>query len=396
MATKIEKPKKPYLDFPLFPHATRRWAKKIRGKLHYFGPWNDADAALKKYLAQRDDLQAGRTPRSGGDGLTVRDLVNRFLTAKQHLVDTQELMPRTFRDYHATCELIIDHFGKSRVLRDVLTEDFERLRVKFAKSRGLVALSNLVRMTRIVFKYAFDADLIERPVKFGPGFKLPSRKALRAVRNLRPRRMFESVELQRIVKAADQPLKAMILLGINCGFGQTDISRLPRAALNLETGWLNFPRPKTAVERRCPLWKETIAALKSLKRPNPKAESDAGLVFITKYGAQFVRINDKGTVIDAVGLEFGKLLRELKLKRPGLNFYALRHTFETIAGDTRDQVAVDFLMGHAPDSDDMAAVYRERINDDRLVAVTNFVHDWLFAKPKKTASKSKQTTKKTR
>ena len=123
MAAKEIKPKKPYTDFPLFPHATGRWAKKIRGKLHYFGPWNDADSALKKYLTQRDDLQAGRTLRSGGGGLSIRDLVNRFLTAKQHLVETQELMPRTFRDYHTTCELIIDHFGKSRVL----TEDFEKL-----------------------------------------------------------------------------------------------------------------------------------------------------------------------------------------------------------------------------------------------------------------------------
>ncbi len=343
---------------------------------------------MKKYLIQRDDLQAGRTPRSSSDGLTVRELVNRFLTAKQHLVETQELMPRTFRDDHTTCELIIDHFGKSRVLTDVLTEDFEKLRVKFAKARGLVALGNLVRMTRIVFKYAFDADLIERPLKFGPGFKLPSRKALRVAKNLRPRRMFEAVELQQIVNAADQPLKAMIWLGIICGFGQTDIARLPRAALNLESGWLNFPRPKTAVERRCPLWQETITALKSLKRPDAKEECDAGLVFLTKYGAPFVRINDNGTVIDAVGLEFGKLLRELKLKRMGVNFYALRHTFETISGDTRDQVAVDFIMGHAPDSDDMAAVYRERINDERLVAVTQFVHDWLFADPKDAAKKT--------
>ena len=63
------KPIKPYRDFPLFAHAARVWAKKIRGRLHYFGPWSDPDAALQKYLDERDDLQAGRTPQQRATAL---------------------------------------------------------------------------------------------------------------------------------------------------------------------------------------------------------------------------------------------------------------------------------------------------------------------------------------
>ena len=52
------KPAKPYPEFPLYAHASGRWAKKIRGKLHYFGKWADPDGALRKFLDEVDDLQA--------------------------------------------------------------------------------------------------------------------------------------------------------------------------------------------------------------------------------------------------------------------------------------------------------------------------------------------------
>jgi len=131
-----DKPAKPYPDFPLFPHATKRWAKKIRGKLVYFGPWEDPDGALKKYQEQRDDLRAGRKPRTADDGLDVRDLLNRFLTAKRHLLDTSEITQRTFDDYHTSCARVGASFGLSRRLDDVRPEDFERLRMEMAKTWG--------------------------------------------------------------------------------------------------------------------------------------------------------------------------------------------------------------------------------------------------------------------
>ncbi len=53
------KPEKPYDDYPLFAHDNGQWAKKIRGKLHYFGPWADPSAALADFLKQRDYLFAG-------------------------------------------------------------------------------------------------------------------------------------------------------------------------------------------------------------------------------------------------------------------------------------------------------------------------------------------------
>ncbi len=184
------------------------------------------------------------------------------------------------------------------------------------------------------------------------------------------------------------PLKAMVLLGINAGLGQSDIANLPLAALGLDGGWLNYPRPKTGIDRRCPLWPETIKALREALavRPKPLNPEDAELVFITGQGNRWVRTNKKGkqddpdnpekwTNIDAISQEFRKVLAELDINGHR-GFYCLRRGFETQGGDSFDQVAVDVIMGHA--RDDMASLYRQRISDERLRKVTDCIRTWLY------------------
>ena len=68
-STSHGRPAKPYPDFPLTPHPSGQWCKKIRGRIYYFG--TDATTALNRYLDQRDDLQAGRIPGPGQTGLPL-------------------------------------------------------------------------------------------------------------------------------------------------------------------------------------------------------------------------------------------------------------------------------------------------------------------------------------
>jgi integrase len=148
-----------------------------------------------------------------------------------------------------------------------------------------------------VFKYAFDAELIDQPVQFGPGFKRPSTKVVRLHRAEQGPKLFSANEVRRLIDAAGQPLRGILLLGINCGFGNSDCGNLPLATVDLDTGIIDFPRPKTGIPRRCLLWPETVAALRNAlaRRPAPKSEEDAGLFFITKYGLSWHKDKNEPT-----------------------------------------------------------------------------------------------------
>jgi integrase len=320
---------KPHKDYPLTPHRhSGRWCKKVRGKIHYFGKLDDPQAALELWLAQKDDLLAGRTPRTASDGLTVKELVNLFLNAKQALVTTGELSARTWADYHLTCRFVAKTLGPNTPVIALTPADFAKLRAAFAATRGPVALGNSVQRVRTLFKWAYDHELIEKPVRVGPEFKRPNKTAMRRARQAKGKRLLTAPKLRRLIDAAEQPMKSMILLALNCGLGNSDVGLLPMSALDLDAGWLDYPRPKTSIERRCPLWEQTVASLREwlAQRPKPKSTADAKLVFVTKCGAAWHKVPDltqdeHGNLTEAfVDNPVSKAYRKLlNARRPELN-----------------------------------------------------------------------------
>jgi integrase len=375
---KPAKPAKPYPEFPLYAHAAGYWAKKIRGKAYYFGTWTDPDGALAKYLEQKDALHAGKTPRPDPEGVTVKDVCNAFLNHKRDKVDAGELAVRTWAKYKEVTDLIVGRFGKARVVADLRPDDFTALKNHMTKRWGPLRIADFIQHVRSVFKHAHDAELTEQPVRFGPGFQRPSQKTLRLHRAKQGVKLFTADEIRNLLADAGTPLEAMILLGINAGFGNADVAGLPLAAIDLDSAMINYPRPKTGIPRRCPLWPETVAALKEAlaARPTPKGEGHAALAFLSQRGTPWCSVREADRT-DGVAVHFGALLRRLGVNgRKGLGFYTLRHVFRTVADEAKDQPAADYIMGH--EVPHMSTVYRETISDARLKAVTDHVRGWLF------------------
>ncbi len=372
----IQKPKKSYAEFPLTAHANRQWCKKIRGKVHFFGVWADPDAALQKYLDERDDLQAGRIPRRlSATTLTVGDMVNLWLKRCDDLRVAGERKSVTLNEDIRIGRQIVEHFGRNTDPEQLRPTDFAAFRLAVATKYSPTRLSKRVIVCRRIFKWAFESEHLERMPRFGPDFSVASNKARRIERATKGKKLLSVEDVRALLPVADHKWRALLLLAINGGLGNSDVSRLELDQVGGE--WLDCPRGKTGIGRKIPLWPETQTAIarhmEERRNPKPGVES---LAFLSDHGGSMLAVSAKGARGDLIGSGFKRLAIAAGIHKSGMGFYWLRHTFQTVADGTKDPVAVSAIMGHVDGS--MAGQYREGIEDARLRAVTDHVHLWLF------------------
>lgn len=218
-------PKRKTERFPLtLHHATGQWSKCFTlpsggRKTVYFG--TDRDAAHAKYLREKKDWQEGRNPRenvtTAPTAVTLADLVNAFLTRSKARVAENEISPLTFADYLAVGEQLTEHFGRNRDPQQFKPADFASFRRAVAAKYAPSRLSKTVVIARMMFNWAFESELLESSVRFGPDFNVAAKRATRTHRASMGEKLLTPAEIRKLLEHADEPLAAMILLGINCG-----------------------------------------------------------------------------------------------------------------------------------------------------------------------------------
>ncbi len=363
------KPTKPYDDFPLTPHASGQWCKKIHGKIHYFGrDWKDALRNYEQTITREQPIH----------GLTLADLCNLFLTHKEKAVDAGEIKSDTWKEYKRSCALCVSILGRIVLANRMSPQHFVALREQLASeiSNPKTLMGHLTRL-RVMFAWAYDAGYVEQPLRYRVALKRPSFKQIRQSRTRN--RQFTADEIRKIIAKTRGYMTPASWLGINCGMGNTDVCFLKWE--NIDGEWLLFPRPKTGVEREAWLWPETRAALAKWKRESPESE----YVVCGERGQRLAEEDRNNTPVahlfrdamTAAKVDVELVKKKLVAAKTGRGFYSLRHTYRTIADDQGDQPAILRTMGHADNT--ISGGYRSVIKRERLKAVVEYVRLVLTA-----------------
>ncbi|HEY0008667.1 MAG TPA: hypothetical protein VGB55_08080 [Tepidisphaeraceae bacterium] len=408
--------------------ASGQFRKTIRGKDHYFGPIEDWQGALDRYNAAKDALKQGMPiPVQTGTAVPLGLLVNHFRAEQAKRLAAGAIGGPRFRDIVLALQGLVDYFGDTGNPLAITPEMWSEYRAYLASEpagRAGVAgqapqpmgparlrerMSNIRTLSR--WSSHLDRALIPRPFRFADKFDPPAKKEVEGARAARERAAgdegISAAEVRRVLAYLDElaaedkwssryakVMRCQVLLALNGGFYSSELSVLTIADVTRPDGIISTTRRKTGEQRVVPLWPRTIAAIAEAiaARPGDTEEHKVPVkyrdrLFLTRRRLPITReehtdLTDEGgakvTVVDALGAEFSKVLRQLGIKRPGLSFGALRSTAYSLMGPDADARAL--IVGHAMQHA-MTKHYQKRLPElyARLRATAGLVESAIFA-----------------
>jgi hypothetical protein len=402
------KPIPPRKDWPLTANGNGQWSKKFKGTVYYFGRWDDWRAAEEDFnrrwplilagIADPHTQQTTVTPSTA----TFDSLANLFLAGKLELASAGKIKRKHYEAIRRELAYLLAYTPRGetqafehRNPNSITPEQWAKFSLRLEDDYGVDTRKRMVANIRSLSRYAAENGY-SLPFNFGGKLAFISKGEVRAARRQKERErgpmLFPAEQVRLIVQACDMPLDAMFLLSINCGMYAGDCAELPKQAIDLDAGIMDFDRVKSGVQRVAYLWPETVSALRHAiasrpavnevklaqaldiwKKLKPEGREAVrqwelrkpdwrNLCFLTRFGVPWVRDSltgegDTTSHQDGIGLEFRKVLKLLDVKhkggvgglafkRQGIAFKAGRHTFYTNARAIHEHAA-NYIMAHA-------------------------------------------------
>jgi len=328
--------------FPLTLHPTGQYCKKIKGKIHYFG--SNKQKALQKYLDQATWLHGTQedVQKIKDENMTLKQLCDMYLRYQHSKLQASNFTANHYNEQIGSLKKLMAFLGQNIEINKISTLDLQNYKRKIQKSHVSISRLNLhISIMKAIFHWARKNDILTN---------IPNIDAVSRGKIVHHEKFtFDAEQINKLLSAADVKMRAMIWLGLNCGFGCTDCSELKWTDLDIVNARVKLPRRKTGISRDLPLWPETIEAIE-------KVPKTGKLVFYTSRSNPYIHTiskpdgkgKEKYTTLNTVTTKFSRLIKKSGLDVPkGTGFYTLRRTAATIAARSGDPFAVQRLLGHA-------------------------------------------------
>jgi integrase len=312
--------------------------------MYYFG--SDKKQALERYMYQATYLHGCQNnlqqQKPTGDNMTLKQLCDMYLKYQYSKLQANDLTASHHNEQIGSLNKLMAFLGQNIDINNISTLDLQNYKRKIQKSHVSVCRLNLhISIMKALFHWARKNDVLTN---------IPNIDAVSRGKIVHQEKFtFDPEQVNKLLSAADVKMRAMIWLGLNCGFGCTDCSELKWSDLDLVSARVKLARKKTGILRDLPLWPETVKALEKISRTGK-------LVFYTSRGNPYIQTflkadgngNGKYTTLNTITTKFSRLIRKSDLDVPkGTGFYSLRRTAATIAARSGDPFAVQRLLGHA-------------------------------------------------
>lgn len=360
------------------------WVTWYNGRTRYVCGKNTPRKEVDdRWQAKKREIDAGAAvAKPTANTITLREATSLFLADMRARVKDgkpRRLSKRSLHNYIVELNRFGKFIGGDVRLSDITSERFNAFTDSLTSGKEkmrLATFDTVVVRVSTLFTWAVKRKFLKE-VDLGVRFVRPSKQDMAEERMDRVR-SFTPEEIGKLWGKANLTTRCWIALGLCCGFNNSDIGNLPRSAIDLDAGIIDFRRRKTGRKKRiCPLPADVVRLLRSYEAPPPVAPEFADLFFRTRSGNPFVTSdNASGKPTDQIAYRFWKLVREAGVteygKSDGRNFAGLRTTFGNLcpSGD-KWEGARDIIMGHAKGV--FVESYLERIGTRNLFRLVNHV-----------------------